>query len=232
MRLLWGGSNIWVTLGLTLVKVGAFLALMLVVGKRLFPRLLWLVARTGSRELFTLCVIASAVSVAYGLAKLFDVSFALGAFFAGMRMRGSELSHRAAEESLPLRDAFSVLFFVSVGMLFDPRILVEEPLRVLAVMGIIMVGKTLAAVALVVALRYPLNSATTAWPSCLWRRLPNCSADKSFWCDAVGWGGALLRRCGLRAFRWWWPSRTAKWSKRCERKDWQRCQAMQRRRLC
>ena len=153
--------GLWTTLGITLAKVTAFIALMLVVGRRVFPRLLWLVARTGSRELFTLCVIAGAVSVAYGSAKLFDVSFALGAFFAGMMMRESEFSHRAADESLPLRDAFSVLFFVSVGMLFDPRILLDEPLRVLAVVAIIMIGKTLAAVALVVALRYPLNSALT-----------------------------------------------------------------------
>lgn len=155
------GASLWATLGITLAKVAAFIALMLVVGRRVFPRLLWLVARTGSRELFTLCVIAGAVSVAYGSAKLFDVSFALGAFFAGMMMRESEFSHRAADESLPLRDAFSVLFFVSVGMLFDPRILLDEPLRVLAVVAIIMIGKTLAAVALVVALRYPLNSALT-----------------------------------------------------------------------
>ena len=155
------GPGLWTTLGITLAKVAAFIALMLIVGRRLFPRLLWLVARTGSRELFTLCVVAGAVSVAYGSAKLFDVSFALGAFFAGMMMRESEFSHRAADESLPLRDAFSVLFFVSVGMLFDPRILLDEPLRVLAVVAIIMIGKTLAAVALVVALRYPLNSALT-----------------------------------------------------------------------
>jgi len=159
------GQNIWATLAITLAKVGAFIALMLVVGRRVFPRLLWLVARTGSRELFTLCVIAGAVSVAYGSAKLFHVSFALGAFFAGMMMRESEFSHRAAEESLPLRDAFSVLFFVSVGMLFDPRVLLDEPLRVLAVVAIIMVGKTLAAVALVVAFRYPLNSALTVGAS-------------------------------------------------------------------
>ena len=158
-------GNIWATLAITLAKVGAFIALMLVVGRRVFPRLLWLVARTGSRELFTLCVIAGAVSVAYGSAKLFDVSFALGAFFAGMMMRESEFSHRAAEESLPLRDAFSVLFFVSVGMLFDPRVLLDEPLRVLAVVAIIMVGKTLAAIALVVAFRYPLNSALTVGAS-------------------------------------------------------------------
>jgi len=158
-------QNIWLTLAITLAKVAAFIALMLVVGRRVFPRLLWLVARTGSRELFTLCVIAGAVSVAYGSAKLFDVSFALGAFFAGMMMRESEFSHRAAEESLPLRDAFSVLFFVSVGMLFDPRVLVDEPLKVLAVVAIIMVGKTLAAVGLVIAFRYPLNSALTVGAS-------------------------------------------------------------------
>lgn len=149
------------TLLSTLAKVAAFIALMLVVGRRVFPRVLWWVARTGSRELFTLCVIAAAVGVAYGSAVLFDVSFALGAFFAGMMMRESEFSHRAADESLPLRDAFSVLFFVSVGMLFDPQILVTEPLRVLAVVAIIMVGKTLAAIGLVLAFRYPLGSALT-----------------------------------------------------------------------
>ena len=107
----------------------AFVALMLVVGRRVFPWLLWQVARTGSRELFTLCVVAAAVGIAYGSAALFGVSFALGAFFAGMVLRESELSHRAADESLPLRDAFAVLFFVSVGMLFDPAMLVDEPLQ-------------------------------------------------------------------------------------------------------
>jgi CPA2 family monovalent cation:H+ antiporter-2 len=156
-----GNGDPWSTLGRTLVEVGVFIALMLIVGKRLFPWLLWQVARTGSRELFTLCVIAAAVGIAYGSAALFGVSFALGAFFAGMVMRESALSHRAAAESLPLRDAFSVLFFVSVGMLFDPMILIEQPQRVLAVVGIIMLGKTLAAFALVLALRYPLNSALT-----------------------------------------------------------------------
>lgn len=149
------------TLGLTLAKVAAFVVLMLVVGRWLFPRALWWIARTGSRELFTLSVVAAAIGVAYGSAKLFDVSFALGAFFAGMMMRESEFAHRAADESLPLRDAFAVLFFVSVGMLFDPRVLVEEPLRVLAVVAIIMVGKTLAAIALVLAFRWPLGSALT-----------------------------------------------------------------------
>ncbi len=153
------GDSLWTTLALTLAKVAAFIALMLLVGRRAFPRLLWLVARTGSRELFTLCVVAAAVGVAYGSAMLFDVSFALGAFFAGMMMRESEFSHRAAEESLPLRDAFSVLFFVSVGMLFDPVVLVQQPLKVVAVVAIIMLGKTLAAIVLVLVLRYPLNTA-------------------------------------------------------------------------
>ncbi|PIP82477.1 MAG: sodium:proton antiporter [Elusimicrobia bacterium CG_4_9_14_3_um_filter_62_55] len=145
----------------TLGKVALFIALMLLVGKRAFPRLLMGVANTGSRELFTLAVISVALGVAYTSAKLFDVSFALGAFFAGMVMRESELSHRAAEESLPLRDAFSVLFFVSVGMLFDPAILVTAPLKVLVVVAIIIVGKSLAAFVLVLAFRYPLNTALT-----------------------------------------------------------------------
>ena len=158
-------TNLWTTLGITLVKVGAFIAIMLVVGRRIFPRVLWLVARTGSRELFTLCVLAAAVGVAYGASKMFDVSFALGAFFAGMMMRESEFSHRAAEESLPLRDAFSVLFFVAVGMLFDPSVLLDEPVKVLAVVAIIMVGKTLAAIMLVLLFRYPLNTALTVGAS-------------------------------------------------------------------
>ena len=160
-----GEGDVWTALGITLAKVAAFVALMLVVGRRVFPRLLWLVARTGSRELFTLCVVAVAVGVAYGAAALFGVSFALGAFFSGMMMRESEFSHRAAEESLPLRDAFSVLFFVSVGMLFEPQVLVEAPLKVLAVVAIVMLGKTVAAVALVLAFRYPLNTALTVGAS-------------------------------------------------------------------
>ncbi|MGE5491787.1 MAG: YbaL family putative K(+) efflux transporter [Actinomycetota bacterium] len=160
-----GDQGLALALAITLGKVIAFIALMLVVGRRVFPKLLWLVARTGSRELFTLCVIATAVGVAYGSAKLFDVSFALGAFFAGMMMRESEFSHRAADESLPLRDAFSVLFFVSVGMLFDPQVVLQEPLKLLAVVAIIMVGKTLAAIALVLAFRYPLNTALTVGAS-------------------------------------------------------------------
>ncbi|MBP9153913.1 MAG: cation:proton antiporter [Xanthomonadales bacterium] len=148
-------------LALTLLKLVAFVALMLVVGKRLLPRLLWMVGGTGSRELFTLTVIAIALGVAFGAAKLFDVSFALGAFFAGMMMRESELSHRAAEESLPLRDAFAVLFFVSVGMLLDPATLVNQPLQIAAVVAIILFGKMLIATITVRLLGYPLNTALT-----------------------------------------------------------------------
>lgn len=154
-------TQVWTTLGFTLAKVFAFIGFMLVIGRRAFPKILWLVARTGSRELFTLCVISAAVGVAYGAAELFGVSFALGAFFAGMMLRESEFSHRAAHESLPLRDAFSVLFFVSVGMLFDPHILIHEPLKILTVVTIIIGGKTLAAAVLVLLFRYPLNTALT-----------------------------------------------------------------------
>ncbi len=155
------GSGVWLSLGKTLAQVGAFVIFMLVVGRKLFPWFLWRVARTGSRELFTLAVVATAVGIAYGSSELFGVSFALGAFFAGMVLRESPLSHRAAEESLPLRDAFSVVFFVSVGMLFDPMVLVNSPFKVLVVVAIIMFGKSLAAFLLVLALRYPLNTALT-----------------------------------------------------------------------
>jgi CPA2 family monovalent cation:H+ antiporter-2 len=155
------GKPLWQTLLITFGQVAAFIAFMLIVGRKLFPWLLWRVARTGSREMFTLCVIAAAVGIAYGSSEIFGVSFALGAFFAGMVLRESELSHRAAEESLPLRDAFSVLFFVSVGMLFDPSVLMDSPLKVLAVVAVIIFGKSLAAFALVLLLRYPLNTALT-----------------------------------------------------------------------
>ena len=155
------GADLLKTLAYTLGQVVVFIALMLVVGKRVFPWLLWQVARTASRELFTLCVIAAALGIAYGAAALFGVSFALGAFFAGMVLRESELSHRAAEESLPLRDAFAVLFFVSVGMLFDPMMVINNPLHVLAVVAIIIIGKSLAAFVIVLAFRYPLNTALT-----------------------------------------------------------------------
>jgi len=154
-------DDIGQTVGLTLAKVTAFIVLMLVVGRRLLPKALWWVARTGSQELFRLSVVAVAVGVAFGAAELFDVSFALGAFFAGMMMRESEFSHRAADESLPLRDAFAVLFFVSVGMLFDPAVIVQQPLKLALVVLIIMLGKTLAAIALVLLFRYPLNTALT-----------------------------------------------------------------------
>ena len=154
-------GNLWTSLAITLGEVAAFIGLMLVVGRKFFPWLLWQVARTNSRELFTLCVAAAALGIAFGSAKLFGVSFALGAFFAGMVLRESDLSHRAAQESLPLREAFSVLFFVSVGMLFNPSVVLERPLEVLAVVLIIIVGKSAAAFLLVLALRYPLGTALT-----------------------------------------------------------------------
>jgi CPA2 family monovalent cation:H+ antiporter-2 len=159
------GRDLGLAMAITLAKVIAFIVLMLVVGRRVLPRLLWWVARSGSQELFTLSVVAIAVGVAFGAAALFDVSFALGAFFAGMMMRESEFSHRAADESLPLRDAFAVLFFVSVGMLFDPTVIWTQPLKLLLVVAIIMVGKTIAAVLLVLAFRYPLNTALTVGAS-------------------------------------------------------------------
>jgi CPA2 family monovalent cation:H+ antiporter-2 len=152
-------GNLWTTLAITLGQVAAFIVLMLVVGRKLFPWILWQVARTGSRELFTLCVIAAAVGIAYASTHYFGVSFALGSFFAGMVLRESALAHRAAEESLPLRDAFAVLFFVSVGMLFEPSILTEQPLKLLAVVAIIIVGKSVAAFLLVLLLRYPAKTA-------------------------------------------------------------------------
>jgi CPA2 family monovalent cation:H+ antiporter-2 len=154
-------SPLWLTIGKTLLQVVAFITIMLVAGRRVLPWLLWQISRTGSRELFTLAVIVAAIGIAYVAAQLFSVSFALGAFFAGMVMRESKFSHRAATESLPLRDAFSVLFFVSVGMLFEPAILLEQPVHVLGVVAIIILGKSIAALALVLALRYPLNTALT-----------------------------------------------------------------------
>src|SRR4051812_16119560 len=153
--------TIWGALGLTLVRVGAFIALMLIVGRRLIPWVLHYVAHTGSRELFRLAVLVMALGVAFGSAELFGVSFALGAFFAGMILAESPLSHQAANETLPLRDAFAVLFFVSVGMLFDPTILLREPLAVLATVLIIVVGKSLAAFGIVRAFRRPNSTALT-----------------------------------------------------------------------
>ena len=155
------GGNLAVTIVTTLLAVAAFVAVMLIAGRRLLPWLLWQVNRTGSRELFTLATVAAAVGLAVGAAALFGVSVALGAFFAGLVLRESAFSERAAHESLPLRDAFAVLFFVAVGMLFDPKVLLEQPLAVLATVAVILVGKTIAAGALVLLLRYPLSTALT-----------------------------------------------------------------------
>ncbi|NLS00540.1 cyclic nucleotide-binding domain-containing protein [Rhizobium sp. P38BS-XIX] len=150
-------GSIWLTIGMTLVKVAAFAAVAIFVGPRVVPWLLTSVARTGSRELFTLSVLAIALGIAFGAAEIFGVSFALGAFFAGLVMSESHLSHRAAADSLPLQNAFSVLFFVSVGMLFDPSILVREPLMIIGVLALIMLGKSLIAFGVVLLLRYPAS---------------------------------------------------------------------------
>ncbi|CAH1650611.1 cation:proton antiporter domain-containing protein [Chelatococcus asaccharovorans] len=154
-------GSLAITLGITLAKVVGFVVLAIALGPRVVPWILGQVARTGSRELFTLSVLAVALGIAYGSAVIFGVSFALGAFFAGVVLSESRFSHRAAHDSLPLQDAFAVLFFVSVGMLFDPSILVREPLAVLAVLAIIMVGKSLAAMLIVLVLGYPLTTAVT-----------------------------------------------------------------------
>lgn len=148
-------------LAVTVVKLAAFVGFMLVVGRRVIPFILHYTAHTGSRELFRLAVLAIALGVAAGAAYLFGVSLALGAFFAGMILSESELSHRAAQESLPLRDAFAVLFFVAVGMLFDPTILLRDPLPVLATVFIIVFGKSILAFLIVVAFRRPVGTALT-----------------------------------------------------------------------
>ncbi|WP_267549093.1 cation:proton antiporter [Rhizobium rhizogenes] len=150
-------GSIWLTIGMTLVKVAAFALVAIFIGPRIVPWLLTSVARTGSRELFTLSVLAIALGIAFGAAEIFGVSFALGAFFAGLVMSESHLSHRAAADSLPLQNAFSVLFFVSVGMLFDPSVLVREPLMVGGVLALIMLGKSLIAFGVVLLLRYPAS---------------------------------------------------------------------------
>jgi monovalent cation:H+ antiporter-2, CPA2 family len=160
-RLVGADIGIWGILALTLVKVAAFVGFMLVVGRRVIPWALHGTAHTGSRELFRLAVLAIALGVALGSAVLFGVSLALGAFFAGMILSESELSHRAAQETLPLRDAFAVLFFVSVGMLFDPSIIITQPLLVLATVFIIVIGKSLAAFAIVVLSKRPISTALT-----------------------------------------------------------------------
>lgn len=142
-------SQLLINLGITIGKVVAFILIMMIVGRKLIPWILAKTAATGSRELFTLCVLALALGIAYAAVTLFDASFALGAFFAGMVLNESDLSHRAAQDTLPLRDAFAVLFFVSVGMLFDPMVLIEHPLGILATLAIIIIGKSLAALVLV-----------------------------------------------------------------------------------
>lgn len=154
-------DSLWYIILMTLVRVLAFIVLMLVIGKRVLPWVLWQVAKLGSREMFTLSVLTIAIGIAYGASELFGVSFALGAFFSGMVMRESKYAHRAAIESLPLRDAFSVIFFVGVGMMFDPRILIEQPFGVLLVIFIILAVKSVVAFGLVSLFKYPLHSAIT-----------------------------------------------------------------------
>lgn len=151
-------SGIAYVIASTLLHVVAFVAIMMVVGRKFIPWVLWQIAKTGSRELFTLSILTASVGIAYGAAAVFDVSFALGAFFAGMVMRESKYAHRAATDSLPLQDAFSVLFFVGVGMMLDWRVIFEEPWSILTMLAIIMIGKSLTAFCLVHFLRYPLHT--------------------------------------------------------------------------
>ena len=156
-----GAGALALTLLKTFGKIAVFVGLMLLVGKRTFPWLLWRVARNGSHELFMISVIAVATGIAYSAYALFDVSFALGAFFAGMIVKESPLAARAGQESQPFRDLFSILFFVSVGMLFDPRVLLHEPLWLLLTVGVVMLGKPLAACAIMLVFRYPIGAALT-----------------------------------------------------------------------
>jgi CPA2 family monovalent cation:H+ antiporter-2 len=151
-----GGLAIALTIAVTLLKVGAFTVMAIFFGPKVVPWILTLVARTGSPELFTLSVLAVALGIAFGSAEIFGVSFALGAFFAGVVMSESHLSHRAAADSLPLQNAFAVLFFVSVGMLFDPYVIIREPLAVAGVLALIIFGKSIIAFLIVVLLRYPI----------------------------------------------------------------------------
>jgi CPA2 family monovalent cation:H+ antiporter-2 len=156
-----GPGGIAGAFAMTLGKVAAFVAFMLIVGRRVIPWILHRIAHTGSRELFRLAVLAIALGVAFGSAALFGVSFALGAFFAGMIMAESELSQQAANETLPLRDAFAVLFFVSIGMLFNWSVVLREPVAVLATLAIIVIGKSLAAYLIVLAFKRPQSVALT-----------------------------------------------------------------------
>ncbi len=156
-----GGPPIWITLPIALVKLGVFVALLLVVGAKVIPRIMVRVARLRSRELFTLTVLVMAVAIAAGAYYAFGASMALGAFLAGMVVGQSPVSHQAAADALPLRDAFAVLFFASVGMLFDPMFVVHEPLLTLACLGVIMLGKPLAAIIVVAIIGYPVRTALT-----------------------------------------------------------------------
>jgi monovalent cation:H+ antiporter-2, CPA2 family len=184
-------QSIIVTLGVTLLKVAAFGALALIVGPRVMPWLLRQAARTGSRELFTLAVLALSVGIAFGAAKFFGVSFALGAFFAGMVLNESDLSHKAASNSLPLQDAFAVLFFVSVGMLFDPTIIVREPMMLVGVLLLVLIGKSLVALAVVLILGYPFSTALVVSASLAQ------VGEFSFILAGLGIGYALLPPEGL-----------------------------------
>ena len=154
-----GGASTWISFGLALGKVAVFIAFMLVFGTRLFPWLLKWVEGAGTPELFTLAVIAIAVGVAFGASVFFGCSFALGAFFAGVVINQSDLHHRASDTLLPLQHAFGSLFFVAIGMLFDPMIVTREPWKVLAVVAIIVVGKSIASFGIVLLLRKPLSMA-------------------------------------------------------------------------
>ncbi|MDR9783515.1 cation:proton antiporter domain-containing protein [Rhizobium redzepovicii] len=156
-----GELSLALTIGLTLAKVAGFAAMAIFLGPRIVPWLLTMIARTGSRELFTLTVLAIALGIAFGSAAIFGVSFALGAFFAGVVMSESQLSHRAAADSLPLQNAFSVLFFVSVGMLFDPSILVSQPLAVIGALALVILGKAIITFLIVLLLRYPIGLGLT-----------------------------------------------------------------------
>jgi CPA2 family monovalent cation:H+ antiporter-2 len=150
-----------VLMAITLAKIAVFLAVAVFAGPRVVPWLLRQAARTGSRELFTLAVLAVSIGIAFASAALFGVPFALGAFCAGVVLSNSELSHRAADESLPLQHAFAVIFFVSVGMLFDPGILIRDPLAVIAVLAVILIGKSIGALIIVQVMGYPLGTALT-----------------------------------------------------------------------
>lgn len=152
---------LWIILMNTFARVFGFIALMLIVGRRVLPWILWQVARTGSQELFTLTVLTSAIGIAYGASVLFDVSFALGAFFAGMVMRESKYSHRAAVESLPLRDAFAVIFFVGAGMMFDPKIIMEHPLYLIAGLSVVIIINPLVSFFLTLVMKCPLKASLT-----------------------------------------------------------------------